>query len=654
MRDTLERELTGRYTIEGELGRGGMAVVWLARDLRHDRPVALKVLHSELAGAIGIDRFVREIRVTARLQHPSVVPVLDSGIVTAADNTRLPWYSMPFIAGESLRSRLDRERQLPVEEALRITREVAAALQAAHQDGIVHRDVKPENVLLADGSVYVADFGVAKAVSDTGNDRLTATGFSIGTPAYMSPEQASAQPVDARSDQYSLGCMLYEMLAGEPPFTGPTAQAIIARRFAEPARPLRPVRSAVPVGVEQALLRALERVPADRFDSVAAFATALTAGAAATHNPRRRSHRAFALLVVVFAAVLGIALFLRPGPAAVRRGPSSEVVALYRRGMQGFDRRTTAGAQDALAAFRAALARDSTYTPAWNGLARNYLQAHRRQFTLPGIPRDSLLGLAVAAADRATILEPGSTDTWVARAEVARAIDPTELRAPIVASRRAIALDSSNAPAWPQLAMSMADSGDLTAALDAWREAVSRNPSFPQGLAFLALAHYWRRQYDSAAVWADSAATVAPSYVLARNTAGFVAVERGDYTRATAAFEAALRLSSGSELIEALASLAMAEARQGDRGQARDLLRRADSLLDGYAVVTHIAITLAQARAALGDAAGAVARLERYAPRNDRHFQLHLRCDPPFDAVAGDRRFQTLLYRPRPEVGRGC
>jgi serine/threonine-protein kinase len=199
MLDRLNAALCDRYAVERELGRGGMASVWLARDRRHDRPVAIKVLHPELAGAIGVDRFIREIRLTARLQHPNVVPVLDSGVFPGADATPLPWYAMAYIAGESLRARLQREHQLPIDEAVRIAADAAEALLTAHRDGIVHRDIKPENLLLAGDRVYVADFGIAKAPIETGGERLTSTGLAIGTPAYMSPEQASAQPVDART-----------------------------------------------------------------------------------------------------------------------------------------------------------------------------------------------------------------------------------------------------------------------------------------------------------------------------------------------------------------------------------------------------------------------------------------------------------------------
>ena len=265
--------LPGQYTIERELGRGGMATVYLARDLKHDRWVALKVLHPELAATLGPERFQREIRFAARLQHPHILTVLDSG--EAAGQL---WFTMPYVEGESLRDRLRRERQLPVADALRIAREAAQALHYAHEHGVLHRDVKPENILLTrDGNTLVADFGVARALGGEGS--LTETGITVGTPAYMSPEQAAGErELDARSDVYALGCVLYEMLAGEPPFTGPTAQAIIAKRFNTPVTPLRIVRPDLPDSVDQAVLRALARTPADRFASAAELAAALQDG----------------------------------------------------------------------------------------------------------------------------------------------------------------------------------------------------------------------------------------------------------------------------------------------------------------------------------------------------------------------------------------
>jgi serine/threonine protein kinase/tetratricopeptide (TPR) repeat protein len=271
LRSRLQSVLPDRYDIEREVGRGGMATVYLAQDLKHERKVALKVLHPELAASLGPERFLREIKVAARLNHPHILPLYDSG-----QAGELLYYVMPYVEGESLRQRLAREKQLPVEDALQIARNVASALDYAHRHGVVHRDIKPENVMLHEGEALVTDFGIAKAISAAGGDQLTQTGVAVGTPTYMSPEQAAgdAEP-DGRSDIYSLGCMLYEMLAGAPPFTGPTPQAVMARRFTEPAPSLRAVRTTVPEVVEQAVARALARVPADRFATAAQFAQAL-------------------------------------------------------------------------------------------------------------------------------------------------------------------------------------------------------------------------------------------------------------------------------------------------------------------------------------------------------------------------------------------
>ena len=277
--ETLQAHLSDRYRLERELGRGGMATVYLAQDLRHERPVALKVLHPDLAVSLGAERFQREIKLAARLQHPHILTVHDSGeIAPAAGAPAILWFTMPFIEGETLRARLAREGQLPLADAVRIIREVADALGYAHEHGVVHRDLKPENILLTSTHALVADFGIARALGGgVAEERLTATGLAIGTPAYMSPEQATGgQEVDARSDVYALGCVLYEMLAGEPPFTGPNPQAIMMRSLSESPRPLRQARETVPAAVEQVVLTALAKAPADRYPTAVQFARALT------------------------------------------------------------------------------------------------------------------------------------------------------------------------------------------------------------------------------------------------------------------------------------------------------------------------------------------------------------------------------------------
>ena len=274
----LRAAVSERYAIQHAVGRGGMATVYLAEDLRHRRPVAVKVLHPDLALSVGSERFLREIQIAARLQHPHIVPLYDSG--QAGD---LLYYVMPYVEGESLRQRLERERQLPLEDALRVARAVAAALDYAHRQKIIHRDIKPENVMLHDGEAMVTDFGIAKAVTAAGADGLTQTGTTVGTPVYMSPEQAAGEDdLDGRSDIYSLGAILFEMLGGVAPFTGPTVQAIMAKLFTEPAPSLRDFREETPDWLEQTVQKALAKAPADRFETASQMAQALAWPAGST------------------------------------------------------------------------------------------------------------------------------------------------------------------------------------------------------------------------------------------------------------------------------------------------------------------------------------------------------------------------------------
>ncbi len=333
----LNAALGDRYIIDRELGRGGMATVYLAREPKHERFLALKTLRPELAMALGRERFLREIKLAARLQHPNILPVYDSG-----DAGGTLYYVMPFVEGESLRDRLEREPQLPLEEALQIAREVADALSYAHSHDVVHRDIKPENIMLSGGHAIVADFGIARAVSAAGGDKLTETGLAIGTPAYMSPEQAAGTGhVDRRSDIYSLACVLYETLAGQPPFTGPTAQAIMARHSLDSVPRLRIVRETIPDALEAVINRALAKVPADRYSTADQFAAALTAASTGTVSritaARRRASRpwyqpALAGALVVVIAGLGWMVLGRKGNAGAAtsgRLDSRRVAVMY-------------------------------------------------------------------------------------------------------------------------------------------------------------------------------------------------------------------------------------------------------------------------------------------------------------------------------------
>jgi TolB-like protein/tetratricopeptide (TPR) repeat protein len=320
LRQHLATALAARYTIERELGHGGMSRVYLAQDLQHHRTVALKVFRPELSAALGVERFLREIAIVSRLHHPHILPLLDSDQAGG-----LLYYVMPY-AGESLRERLVRERQLSLPDTIVISRQVADALQFAHSQDLVHRDVKPENILLTGDGAMVADFGIARAITVAGGERLTSTGIVVGTPAYMSPEQGAGEPhLDGRSDVFSLGCVVYEMLAGTPPFHGSTAQAIQARRMADPVPPLRTVRESIPEPVEAAIERALAKVAADRFATPTEFTNALATPAAAP-RPTRRRFRLVAAVAALSVIALGVAGLVMAHRSPVP--PSAAVIAI--------------------------------------------------------------------------------------------------------------------------------------------------------------------------------------------------------------------------------------------------------------------------------------------------------------------------------------
>ena len=358
-----------------------MARVWVATDIRHNRTVALKVLRPELARSGVADRFLREVRVLAELQHPHILALIDSGLLPLAPGGEriCPYYVMPLVRGESLRERLVREGPLPLETVNAITSQVAAALDYAHKRGIVHRDVKPDNLLLADDQVYLADFGIASALEDAAGGRLTETGLTLGTPAYMSPEQAAAERrIDGRSDQYSLACVVFEMLAGEPPFTGPTAQAIIAKRLAGPAPSIDVLRPSLPLHVAAVMARALSQAPADRFPTTGAFASSLQAPPTATPtSPVPASAPASRVRWVPWAVLTLVAVLAgtylarsRAGAASGRSArPDSAAVAFRERADREAAQRTQTGVANAVQLYSRAIARDSGYAQAWSGLA---------------------------------------------------------------------------------------------------------------------------------------------------------------------------------------------------------------------------------------------------------------------------------------------
>lgn len=640
----LQQSVAGRYTIERALGRGGMATVYLAHDIKHDRKVAIKVLRPELTALLGADRFLREIATTARLAHPCILPLFDSGTERG-----ISWYAMPLIAGKTLRDRLAEGGALPLEEAGRIFSDVAGALEHAHRHGVLHRDLKPANILLQDERAVLADFGIALPVAER-NDRLTETGMSLGTPEYMSPEQAAGErALDARSDVYALGCVLYEMLAGEAPFTGPTAQAVLARRLMGPAPRLGTLRR-VPPAIDRAIGRALERDRADRFSTVAEFAAAVAGevgrptsrnGSGSAGRRKRRGMIAAVLALVV--VLLGAHRVLsRQAPTGrpesdTQRAAGNQAAYLQAQGQLRL--RTQAGLTKAVGLLQQAIGRDSNDALAWAGLADALGWAGTWQFAVEGIPPESLLTRQLEAGDRALALDSTNADMWLLKARTATAIDPTTRGPAINSLRRLLAIDSLNGKGWSALGLALEETGDRAGALAAMRRGVARggNP------VNVANHYYWWREFDSAAVWADSAIVLDPRLAWAHETVGAVALAQGRLSQAKAAYEAARRLDVGPTRVRSLEGLAEVAARRGDLSAAWVLIREAESAIDSAAPSDHAAISLASAYAAIGEPQRALSWLERYQPRGNLHFQLHLRRDLQLDPLRGLRRFEALL-----------
>jgi serine/threonine protein kinase/tetratricopeptide (TPR) repeat protein len=641
----LTAALVGRYRIEREIGRGGMAAVYAAEDVKHSRRVAIKIVDPAVSVALGHERFLREIRLAASLQHPNILSVYDSG--EAGD---LLYYVMPLIDGPSLRARLAKERQLPVDEAIRITTQVASALAYAHAHGIVHRDIKPENILLDGDRPLVADFGIAKSL-DVAAESLTATGNAVGTPAYMSPEQSTGERVDARSDIYSLGCVLYEMLAGEPPFTGVSAQALIAKRLTAPTPSVRVVRESVSLGVDRAIGRALARVPADRFATADDFAHALEAGAEPT--PRSRSIGslpAFAAGIVLVVS-LGVLWTQRPGArtsGGARTSHDTALANLITRARTQADRRSAEALQRGIALYRQAIARDSNSADAWAGLARALVFARAWRYPVPGVPVDSILPLVMRAGNRAIEADSGNVEAWLAQAQVMRVVDPTAVAPRLEALQRALRIDSTNAETWYELGNVWMDSLEMRRSIDAHWRAVKLRPTYRNALAFLAYNYLWLRNNDSALVWADSAKRVDPSQIFMRQTMSLVRRERHEWEAARDEYSAVIRIGHGPDQVYGWSGLAELAWRNGDRHAADTLIARAVALADTLHPSVHDAAYIAWGLAETNQRERALGLLERCEPRFDAHFQLHLQRDPTLDKLRSEPRFRAMLRRPDP------
>jgi tRNA A-37 threonylcarbamoyl transferase component Bud32/tetratricopeptide (TPR) repeat protein len=662
IRQVLSAALAGRYGLEAEMGRGGMATVFEAWDVRHERRVALKVLHPELTVALGRERFLREIRLVAGLQHPNIIAVHDSG-----EAGGLLYYVMPLIEGETLRRRLVQEGRLPVDEVTRITREVADALGYAHARGIVHRDVKPENILLSrSGHAVVADFGIAWAAHLARDERLTATGVSLGTPAYMAPEQALGEGADARVDVWALGCVMFEMLTGEVPFGREPVQAL-ARAVTGAAPSVLERRPDVPPRVEGVVRRALAERPA-RFASAVELAAALAPDAHAqaaagvrTLTATERSRRWTRAARFTVAALGAAALFAASWAVAAHRGLTRErrtvrvstdsmANELYRqaRGMQA--RRTMDNLALATDLFSEAIARDSSFSRAWAGLARTLQLSYVRGFAIHGLAQDSLLARAVRAGQRAVDLNPGDPESWIALARVAQIVDPGSRAAVIADIRRSLALDSTSlesSEAWFELGLAHQETLRDSLAEDEWRRAIALDPANIQALSFMALHYLWIGEPARGAPYADSAVNLNPVAALPREPAWQVAAALGRYDEVERHASALQRSEMGTPQEIALAGLAVAHLARGDTAGAWSFVHQAQEAFDSTAPSKHQALYIGAALAALGDTASAVRWLSAFQPREDLHFQLHLKRDPLLRWTGGPRAAGIRLADPR-------
>ena len=624
----LNDALAGRYRIEGLIGRGGMATVYRAIDLRHDRVVAIKVMNPEFAETVGRDRFLREIRVTASLTHPHILALYDSG---EADG--LLFYVMPFVEGSSLRQRLATQQPLSLDEIRKITREVADALSYAASRGIVHRDIKPENILLAgygesrgSWNTLVADFGIAVPTL-TRSEQFTGTGVAVGSPQYMSPEQAFGERVDERSDIWSLGCVVYEMIEGSPPRGVPAFRT-----------------SRLPASTASAVLRALAADPNQRFGDARDFASVIDG-----RPPGSRRTRTFAWVGTAAVLALGVAassVTWRRAASTPRPAMTKDSVAavLYQRGRANLTVRSLGSITEAFGQFSGAIERDSTFALAWSGLARAAQLAFLFGAPIPGQPPDSLVAIALAASQRAVTLDSTASEVWVVRARVMEIVEPTSRTAVLSDLRRALAADSMNSEAWFALARARDELLDSTGARVAYERAVRLAPSNIELLGFFALHYTYANTPRSGMRWADSALAIDPTYQVGRAAALILALNAGDVRLAEQHLLALQRVTRGRERVNPLSHAARLAALKGDGAAARRLAQMAGQLVDSATLTRHESVFLAAGFSAAGDTGQAYRWLAAYSPRNDVHFQLHLNRDPAI-AWVRDERYRHLLSR---------
>jgi serine/threonine protein kinase/Flp pilus assembly protein TadD len=600
--------LGDRYRVKEVIGSGGMAIVYRAEDRKHGRPVAIKVMHPEIAAAMGRERFLSEITIAARLQHPHILALIDSG-----EAGGLLFYVMPYLDGETLAQRIAREGKLPVAEAMRITTEVVSALRYAHERGVLHRDIKPANIMLTGGHAVVMDFGIARALDSAAN-RLTATGVLVGTPAYMSPEHLDGK-VDTRSDIYAVGCMLYEMLAGLPPFNAPTAQAILLRHMTHPVPALVTVRSDIPRHVELVVMRALEKNPDDRFPDMPTFHGELQlAATGASSLPTEHVSRT---------------------PEKQHAPVNTEAYDTYLRGIHSFDKRTEHANERAIELLERATREDPAFAPAFAALGAAYVE---KFFTYE--PNDEWEERAFVAIEKARALDPDLAKIYVVKGSL---LWTKERRFPhldaIDEFRRALAIDPNNAEALNELGKVLFHIGRLDEASSSLERALELEPSFINARFRFALSEMLRGNYEKCLellrLLPVSSHGSSATALRALNHHYIGRTEEGRRIVAKAAKTA--RPESDFHSVEAI-FFALA----GDTAGAERSIALEVEISEGLGHYHHAVCYIAAARAIMGEAETAIDLL---AAASDDGFPCYpwFERDPCLESIRSHPRFVSLM-----------
>jgi tetratricopeptide (TPR) repeat protein len=638
--DLLTEGLSSRYRIERELGRGGMATVFLARDIAHDRPVAVKVLHPEIVAGFSTERFLREIRLLATLQHPNILPLYDSGAVSG-----IPYYVMPFVAGESLRNRLSRDTRVALPLALRMTTEAAAALDYAHRQGIVHRDIKPENILLSDDHVIIADFGIARAAARSAGDQITGTSVAIGTPAYMSPEQAAGDAtIDGRSDIYSLACVLFETISGQQPFTGPTPASVIASRFARPAPRISAIREGIPKAVDAAIASALSLSPDDRPQTAAAF-SAMLAGDSVPHTTRRaRRTGILAAAVVIMIAAVGLRFAWRPREHAAGSTPSAAVTSnhivnreayeLYLEGQKNLEVPSIVAVNKAADLFRAAIARDSLYAEAWAGLADTH--SSRGVGNFESIPPRPEFEQARVAALRALQLDSSLAEAHAALALVQMMYDYNWKGAALSLDKAQLA-DPGYAITYLYRSFLLTWLGRFDSATAVAREGLHMNPNDFRFRQDVGRTLILGRRYAEAERELRADVDREPKNSRLRMLFGDALIAQGKIAEGIRQLDESQKLAPATTRVTAFRVAGYA---RGGRKRDAQLLLNSLIAMSDKAFVQSMDIAIAWAGMASVDQT--LTWLER--SYNDRTLRPFVR-DPVFDFVRSEPRYRALLRK---------